>query len=245
MATKAQKKSRTFVGVLKDKTQVKVTVREPSQKESVLATRQFRSAFTQALMDGQPTRSVLLKRLEDNGLWSKSDKAEFTQLRSDYMSLLEQTQVFQKPGAELTDDQKTVVKRRDEAFAALNAKRADVETMLQYTADALAEDAQALFLTACVTEYVDGRRVFESVEALQNSEHPELAERAKYEFMTFSNGVDSQWDELTKEPEVEDKGDGEQGQEPDSKPAAAPADTEVVAPPAATDPATQESQAAA
>jgi hypothetical protein len=190
---------RIFPVTKADGTPLKLSVRLPNQKETQIANRQYRAAYTQALMDGQPPRSVLLKRLGDNGLWSQADRAEFSSLREAYLAALDQANRVEIPaGQTATAEEVETFAKRDRALGALNAKRADVEAMLQFTADAMAEEAKTKYVIACVVEYdgKDARRVFSSVEELDSTPDVEMLERVKYEFATLEAGMPSDWDNI-------------------------------------------------
>ncbi len=128
-----------------------------------------------------------------------------------------------------------IVASRAVTFKDLRQLHIEVDAMFGHTADAKAEEAQRNCLMACVTEYVNVLggavtnvvgRVWGDIDALLDEPDAGLSQRIAYEYITYSNGVPSDWDADKTAAAV-----AEQPKQPDAPPA-----DPVVAPVVATAP---------
>ena len=103
----------------------------------------------------------------------------------------------------LNGQKDAVTTARAATFKDLRQLHIEVDAMFGHTADAKAEEAQRNCLMACVTEYVNVlggevttvvSRVWGDIDALLDENDAGLSQRIAYEYITFTNGVPSDWD---------------------------------------------------
>ncbi len=198
MATKPEK--RPFDVELQDGTKVSLTVRKPTIEEQKAARKQYSLRFNEALFDGKPTRTVMLRRLRENGLWNPADEQEYGQLRSDFQAAQKALEAGKFADPEAVAE---ATAKRDELLAKFNGKRMDIESMIQFTADGEADDAAETLLICCVIEKAPDaagkvERMFKKVEDWDNCTDGDLLQRCKYEFTMLETGQPSKWEDVLK-----------------------------------------------
>jgi hypothetical protein len=203
MATIDEPNRRFFTAANDAGDDIKLQIREPNRKEIELADMQYSATFTRALLAGLPPRSKLLRLLRERELWTPDDETAMEESRLEVIRLEGEITDAQK--AEDGEDKdrrlRKLNKQHAAALDAFNGKRADIESMLEHSADAKGFEAQRTFLLACVVEFADGERederLYRSVEAYLNDTDVTLGQRVLYEFVTFNNGQPSNWAALT------------------------------------------------
>jgi hypothetical protein len=212
---------------------IKLSVRNPTQKEEQYANMEGSAAFNRGLESGLPVRQRILRKLRDNGLWGDEQQGEYEQRQEELRAaeLMVANVADRKAKLQATPDspEKTAEldkldshaeaagiarTRAQEKFGELQE---EFEQMTSQTADARANSARRNALIACVIEHADGpnkgKRLFGSVDELLGSNDRLLLERIGYEFNCCTYNIPSEWDALVEvqpaAPEVksDDKGD--------------------------------------
>lgn len=201
--------SREFVAKLKDdQGTLKLTVRLPNTKERTASDRAGALAFNKAVEEGFPAIQRVLRTLRKNGIITEEQEKESDRLRSRVRELNERL------AKETLSDEV-----RQEVFAERNAVASEVglinqeiESYLQFTADAKAKSARETFQIACVIQHAEdtvfrgkevkkGSRLWSSVEDFENELDEGLASRATYEFFCLENGLPTDWADGAAEPQ--------------------------------------------
>lgn len=109
-------------------------------------------------------------------------------------------------------------------FTELRDLRIEIDQMLGHTADAKSEEANRNCILACISEIVETgevadatgnkvikvtkvvSRVWATIEAMLSEVDVNLWQRIVYEYMTFSGGLPSEWDETKAEPASKTEG---------------------------------------
>ncbi len=226
MATKREERKgiRQFRAKRDDGSLILLTTRLPMQAETHAARLEYSAVFNDSLKHGLPTRTKMLKDLERSGLWGQAEKEEFERIRTEALGVDKQLTGLRKSLAEKqgntnflgTPEERTIqgeISTLQARFDQLNAEfismRQEVESMLEHTADARADDAFRNCLVACVTEYDDGvskgKRVWESIDSYVDENDMMLSQRALYEYLYCTAGQPSAWKDKD-EPKALDKG---------------------------------------
>ncbi len=201
-------------------------VRRANRRELEAADLEQSRVFNQALLAGLPPRMRLLRKLREQGLWTSDDETNLATLREKsarlevrLAELDEQIKPLTADGSADAEaaakldaalaDKNQVVKDRAATLKQLTQLRQEIDGMLGHTSDAKAEDAHRNFLLACVAEKVKlapdnsasvVSRVWDSLDALMAETDTNLLQRTIYEYMMFSAGLPSEWEDDAASP---------------------------------------------
>ena len=212
MATNIKKDGiRSFRAKRDDGSFLALTTRKPTQEELGAARYELSATFNQSLMHGLPTRTKMMKSLEKNGLWGNTEKEAFQALREKALQTNKQLTATKEKiskakaaGGDVAAFQ-TQLDELQADYDGANTQfvdlRGEIESMLEHTADARADDAYRNFLVACVTEYADGTkkgdRVWSSLDAYIEDGDMLLTQRALYEYLYCQADQPSGWKDPT------------------------------------------------
>jgi len=194
-----QVQARTFTAIRDDGSSIQLVVRMPDRRELEAADLEFSGVFNQALLDGRlPIRTRMLRELRKNGRWTHKEEEQIQDIQREHAEVRAALEAdkFESPAAK----EATLARKRDLEYD-LNSLRQELETMLSHTADSRADEARRNFLLACVIEKPNGERLWAQVQDLLNETDGTLLERVYYEYMTFINGVESEWERMLTKPE--------------------------------------------
>jgi len=211
--------TRVFDCTRDDGAVVKIRVRLATRRELEAADLEQSRIFNQALLSGLPPRMRMVRKLREQGLWTREDEESLNDLRSKVQqanarltrldgeiealgNVGSSTDATAERAAKLNAEKAEAVTARQDALQALNRLRSEIDSMLGHTADAKADDAHRNFLLACVAEYVTVSgdktnatgRVWASVDGLLAEQDTGLLQRTVYEYMTFNAGMASEWE---------------------------------------------------
>ncbi len=165
-------------------------IRFPKVEENRLADWEYSKIFQQAIMDDIPTNKEMAKTIERKGLWSKEDDDKVDSLQDE---IQKQVTVLSK----MADGSKNMDKVQDK----INELRQEIFKMQQErqrwynnTAESKAEEAKMSFLIYKCTEFADGgKNVWSKYEDFKNEEDQEAVNTIVYQFITFINGLPSDY----------------------------------------------------
>lgn len=181
---------------------LKFTVRTPTTKEIEDSDVEYSKAFFKALKNGLPTRMVLSNVLASSGSWTEENDKEIDEIERQ-ISLLSTKKDVKGKEKEAVESK---ISELDEKSSNLRRIR---NSYFSHCAESIASDAQRDYLVSCVTQYTDsGERVWKDYDSFVNEQDGNILFRATYEYLMFSNGVQSS---LPNEEETkpEDKKDTE------------------------------------
>lgn len=170
---------------------VKISVRNPTNRELELGETEYSKAFIGFLREGIPSRVALEKILRDSGTWQDSDNKEIKEIEDRILSIEKviEEEKEKTPEAEIAVYEKELNSLRE----SLGQKRYVRNSYFMHTAEYKASSVQRDFLISQVSEYADsGEKVWGSLDAYRKDEgNEDMLFRASYEYLTFSNGVPS------------------------------------------------------
>ena len=205
-------RKREYEVTLSNEKTVKLSCREPNQKESQEAEFEYSKSFNKALMGGIMPQARLMDELVKNGIWSDEKDQEIEAQREKVIKLED---AFEKEKDE--DRKKSIGEDLKEERQSLYSMRQAKSEMFAHSAEAKADSAQRDYLVAVVTKEADtGRKVWKRFEDFQNEQDGGLLFRSTYEYLTFINGLDS--DFMEKFPENQDKESEEESEKTEESP---------------------------
>jgi hypothetical protein len=230
---------RGFSVTLSSGKEIELTVRAATNEEMQEAEFEYSKAFNYAVMHGIMTSSKLLSELAANGVWTEEDDQKVEDQRQEVIRLEDAIE-----NAEDDDAKQRIADDLKEARQELYQLRQGRSAILSHSAEAKADEAQRNFLTACVTEFKDsGKRVWKNYQAYKKEEDSSLLFKVTYEYLTFVNGLPS--DFIDQLPENQVAKDEEEDADDGERPAPAEASPTEETQPEEAAPETTEAEAAA
>lgn len=176
---------------------VKISTRKPTNQEIEISDMEYSRAFTNAVIAGLLPQETLENALRQRGILS-AEKDEQRALQSEVVSSLEE-ELENAPA----EEKQEVADRLKDARAKLFEMRQERSRLLSHSAEAKASNAQRDSIVSQVTEYAkNGAKVWRSIDDFMNETDANIVFRATYEYMTFANGLPSDFIEQLPENQV-------------------------------------------
>lgn len=197
---------RQFDVQLTDEKSVKISVRNPTNEELQEGEFEYSRAFNNAIVKGLMPKTKLLSALQDCGVWTEKDDEAIETQRQLVIRLEDALDKADDNSKERIGDE--LGEERQKLFSMRQART----EILSHCAEAKAEEFQRNYLVSRVSEYVDtGTRIWKTYEDYRKEENENLLFRTTYEYLTFINGLPS--DFATKFPENQVKKEDEKDAE--------------------------------
>jgi hypothetical protein len=163
---------------------VKMTTRKPTNMEVEVADVEYSRIFCESIKNGLPTRDALEKILASNGAWTEEDNDKINEIEKEIVLLSAKT---------VTGEEKAQVDAKIEALEKESSEMRKVRnSYFSHSAEAKASDAQRDSFVSQVTEYADsGIKVWKNLDAFKREEDGNTLFRTTYEYLIFSNGMES------------------------------------------------------
>jgi hypothetical protein len=193
MAEKPER--REFEVTLINGQKVKLTTRTPINQEVQDSDFEYSKTFNKAIMNGILPQSRLMASFVENGVWGDEKEKSIEDTRQK-VNVLEK-ELLAAPEAEKNMIAKTLKLERDKLFVA----RQERTDLVAHSAEARADEAQRNYIVSRVTELASssGTRVWPTHRDFIDEKDGGLVFRAVYEYLTYANGLDS--DFVSKLPE--------------------------------------------
>jgi hypothetical protein len=219
---------REFEVTLNDETIKKLTVRNANNEELQEGEFEYSRAFNNAIVRGLMPRAKLLSELEKSGVWTREDDEAIEKQRLLVIRLEDALDNADESSRERIASE--LGEERQKLFTSRQSKT----EILSHSAEAKAEESQRNFLVSKVIEYADtGTRVWKNFSDYMKEEDGNLLFRATYEYLTFINGLPSDFANKFPENATEDSEETEEVEDgEDTSTEAEEAATEQPAPPA-------------
>lgn len=172
---------------------VKVSTRKPTNQEIEASDMEYSRAFTNALIAGLYPQETLIAIFREKGIWSEA-KDDAIRAQTGLVSVIETS--LEEAAAEKKNE---IAEELKEERNKLFEMRQSRSSYLSHSAEAKAANAQRDSTVAQVTENAKGVRVWRSLEDFLRETDSNLIFRATYEYVTFENGLPS--DFMSKLPE--------------------------------------------
>jgi hypothetical protein len=201
---------------------VTLTVRSATNQELQDAEFEYSRGFNNALMSGIMPQARLIAELTENGIWTEDDDKKIDDQRQVVIKLEDALDE-----AEEEEDKKRIAENLREERMKLYSMRQARTDILSHSAESKAEEAQRNFLVSRVIEHKDtGRAVWKTYADYKEDEDANLLFRATYEYMTFVNGLPSDFIDNLPENNVgsEEEAEGEQEEQTEQTEQAEPAE---------------------
>lgn len=175
----------------KEKKTVECEIRQPTIPEMDEANKVYRVAFTKALKEKSLLRAKLRDFMREQELWDDEKEAELQTLRK---NLSQGEKTLAMGGIKLSEMKQVCLNMRKwrSELRDLLMVQSDIDKV---TAESQAEDTQFEYMVATCTYYVDGEKVWKTVDEYRRPEIPEIAIRAAMRFASLQHGVDENFEE--------------------------------------------------
>jgi hypothetical protein len=194
----------------------KFKTRAPTTAELQEGEFEYSKAFNRAIMAGIVPRNTLIAKLIENGVWSDEQDEAIEKKRLELVAFEEKFE--NADNAEKKQMKETLSDLRQELFQ----MRQERSSFVAHCAEAKADEAQRNFLVSKVTtDALTNRPVWKTLNDFLNEQDGQLVFMSTYEYMTFVNGLSS--DFMGQLPENQIEEDEEEVQE-DELPKAEPAE---------------------
>ncbi|MGQ4893437.1 MAG: hypothetical protein ACP6IQ_02290 [Candidatus Njordarchaeia archaeon] len=192
---------RKFVVTLQDGRDVELITRNPNNKEIQEAEFYYSKAYNKAIMNGIMPQSTLVNALVENGMWSE-EKDNAIEKQRQLVADMEKELEKEKDEEKKASLAKKLTAERDKLFR----MRQERNDLVAHSAESKAEDAQRNYLVSCVTEVAKtGDKVWPTYEDFLEEQDGGLVFRATYEFLTFTNGLESDFTKNLPENKVKEE----------------------------------------
>lgn len=190
---------RTFTVEQNDGKSVELTTRAPSNEELQKSEFEYSKEFNKAIVNGILPQARLISELVSNGVWSEDKDQAIEEQREKVIEMESKLQEIENE-----DEKKAFSESLAKQRQALLDMRQEKNDMLAHSAEIKAENAQRNFLVSQVTEYKQsGAKVWKDYKAFQEEEDGNKLFLATYEYLTFINGLPSNFAEQLPENQVE------------------------------------------
>ena len=207
MADKIDK--REFSVTLSNGQTVNLFTRTATNEELQDSEFEYSKVFNKAIIGGIVPQSTLISRLAENGIWNEDKDRAIGEQRNVVIELEQKLEA-------VTDEQ-----AKEEIIAALKIERDKLYKMRQertelmaHSAEAKAEEVQRNYLVSRVTSYAStGKPVWKNFDLYRKEPDGNLIFRTTYEYLTFINGLPSDFmnnlpeNKVAEKPEVQTTGD--------------------------------------
>ncbi|MCK9279270.1 MAG: hypothetical protein M0P71_01390 [Melioribacteraceae bacterium] len=191
---------RVFDVVKQNGESVKISTRRPNNQEIEISDMEYSRAFTNSVIAGLLPQETLESALRKRGILSEEkdlQREEQGELVSSLEEELENTP---------SENKQEVADRLKDARAKLFEMRQERSRLLAHSAEAKASNAQRDSIVSQVTEFAkNGAKVWRNIEDFMNETDGNIVFRATYEYMTFTNGLPSDFIEQLPENKVSEK----------------------------------------
>jgi hypothetical protein len=182
----AAQEKREFSVSLMDGNTIKLTTRTPVNQELQDADFEYSKSFNKGIMNGILPQSRLMAAFVENGVWDKDKEAQVLELRNKVAKL--EDDLAQAPEADKVIVAKAVRFERDKLFTL----RQEKNDLLSHSAEAKADESQRNHIVSRVTELAaSGVRVWPTYRDFIEEKDGNLVFRAVYEYLTYANGLNS------------------------------------------------------
>lgn len=184
---------REFTVTLTSGEDVKFTTRMATNEEIQDSEFEYSRIFNKAIMAGILPQSTLLAKLIETGVWSEEKDQAIEQQRLSVAAIEEKLD-----GMESESGRQAMAEELQAERAKLYNMRQEKIDLLAHTAEAKADEVQRNYIVSRVTERVDTKKpVWKSFDEYKKEQDGGLLFRSTYEYLTFINGLPSDFiDEL-------------------------------------------------
>lgn len=185
MAEKIDK--REFIVALSNGQTVNLTTRAPTNEELQESEFEYSKVFNRAIIGGIVPQSTLIAKLAENGIWDETKEQAIEEQRRIVIDLEQKlsdaTDEIEKAGMALSLRQE-----RDKLYR----MRQERTELMAHSAEAKAEEVQRNYLVSRVTAFAsNGKPVWKTFDLYRKEPDGNLLFRATYEYLTFINGLPS------------------------------------------------------
>jgi len=205
-------KARKFTWVDNQGAKLNLNIRRPTGEEVQASDWEYARIFNEAIQEGIIPRAALISILQERGINFDKQQEEVTVMQDELNALITELEEVRKKEdkgkvTEVKDDIKDL---RDK----LIVKRTAISDYTRNCAESMANDARDVFVLATILEK-DGESFFNSkqigtrqamrerLKKFQKDEYTTLRLQGSYEFMTFANGLPSNFMEQFPERQSE------------------------------------------
>lgn len=161
----------------------------------------YKRAFKKALNDGCILRKSLMKRMEEDGIWSREKQSEY----DDYIKKIATIEYKLNTGKD--EDRKLTVSEGRELAIELSRTRIEMRNLISEkneadnnTAEATADNEKFNYLvSACIYDYITKKPVFSSYEDYLNRADSDEAYKFASEFARFYYGLEKDYEKTLTE----------------------------------------------
>jgi len=190
--------TREFSVTLKSGEDVNFTTRMANNEEIQDSEFEYSRVFNKAIMAGILPQSTLLAKLIEAEIWSPEKDRAIEQQRVVVAGIEE------KLGEEESESAREALARdlSDERAKLYNMRQEKID-LLAHTAEAKADEVQRNFIVSRVTARADTKKpVWKSYEEYRKEQDGGLLFRATYEYLTFINGLPSDFVDALPENQI-------------------------------------------
>lgn len=163
-------------------------VRFPKVEENRLADWEYTKLLNMALKDGIPTQKQMGEMIKDLGLWTEADDAKLDSLREEVNKQVAVLDKMTEGSKNFEKVEEKIGELREEVFGIQQER----QKLYQNTAESKADEAKMSFLIyKCSEDANTGKPVWSSYDEFKNEEDQEFVNTIVYQFLTFINGLPS------------------------------------------------------
>lgn len=192
----------------------KLQIRRPTSEEIQASDWEYARVFNEAIAEGIVPRAALINMLQDRGINFDKQDEEIRVMQDELNSIVEEL-----AGARKKKDKNTVEELKTDIKDLRNkliTKRTAISDYTRNCSEQMANDARDVFVLATILEednkpFFDTRQAAnvrltmrERLKKFQKDEYATLRLQGAYEFMTFANGLASNFTEQFPENQIED-----------------------------------------
>lgn len=207
-------KAREFTWIDAQGKSRKLQIRRPNNEEIQASDWEYARVFNEAIAEGIVPRAALINMLQERGINFDKQNEEIQTMQDELNSLIEELkEVRKKKDKDAVGDLKEDIK---DLRGKLVTKRTAISDYTRNCAEQMANDARDTFVLATILEenskpFFEVREssnlrltMRERLKKFQKDEYGTLRLQGSYEFMTFANGLASNFTEQFPENQAED-----------------------------------------
>lgn len=156
---------------------------------------QYSKTYTKCLIEGITTSAEMFDILRRRGVIGEDFDMRVKELTSSLNSM-----IMKLNEATSNEDKATCAVKVAQAREALFQWNQRLSGPMSNTCEQIADDARLEYLTSCVIEDKDGKKIWDGYDAFLHSKDQSLSMRSRYEVMLYLQGYDT--DFLEKTPEA-------------------------------------------